>query len=157
MKQYLRGMYTVLFLCLAHVGFAEEAPHKLLVVRPEGSWPPWEIAAGSGEPTGIHIELIQEAARSLNLSVTIKTYPWKRAIKMLKDGYADAITYMSKTDERKQFGYFFDGNVLSVSQIGFFILKKHQDEYLAKRFADTIKIFKTTPRYDELLKKYGVD
>lgn len=35
---------------------------------------------------------------------------------------------MSKTEEREKFGYFFEGNILSISQIGFFILKKNQHE-----------------------------
>ena len=127
-KQSLRRMCVVLILLMAQIGLAEETEQRLLVVRPEGSWPPWEITVEGSEPTGIHIDLVKEVAKSLNLSVIIKTYPWKRAIQMLKDGDADAITYMSKTDEREQFGYFFEGNVLSSSPIGFFILKKNQND-----------------------------
>jgi len=128
MKQYLKKMCVALILLMAQTGLAEEAEQKLLVVRPEGSWPPWEIAVEGSEPTGIHIELVKDVAKSLNLSVIIKSFPWKRAIQMLKDGEADAVTYMSKTEEREQFGYFFAGNMLSNSQIGFFILKKNRND-----------------------------
>ncbi len=127
MKRSIRGLCVVLVVFMAHVGFAAEAPQNLVVVRPESFWPPQEMLI-DGELAGIHIELVREVARSLNLSVTFETYPWKRAIQMLKNGETDAITYMSKTDEREQFGYFFEGNVISKASIGFFILKKHEDE-----------------------------
>lgn len=108
--------------------WAQESPRQILVVRPEGSWPPWEITIDGKEPSGVHIEMIQAVAKNLNISLTIKTYPWKRAIAMLRSGRADAITYMSKTEERAKFGYFIDGNILSVSSIGFFVLKKNSKD-----------------------------
>lgn len=257
LKQFIRVVCAAMCLFAAHTCFAAEFPRDLLIVRPEGSWPPWEMIT-DGELEGIHINLVREAAGKLNIPVTIKTYPWKRAIQMLKQGKADAITYMSRTDEREQFGYFFDGNILSQAPIGLFMLKEYessihfsgnlkslqsytigtclgyayQDEFdkadwltkddgapdekillqkliakrfqiaagyvndvkynarqvgifdqivflrpylsegravylvfskakhheeLARQFADAMKVFKTTPQYDDLLKKYGVD
>ncbi|GAB6098030.1 hypothetical protein JCM14469_42840 [Desulfatiferula olefinivorans] len=128
MSRYWWGIVVVVIAAMAEVVIAADAPTHLLVVRPCGSWPPWEIVSENGDLTGVHIELVTEAARALNLSVTIETYPWKRAIEMLKDGQADAITYMTKTEERKHYGVFVDGNALSASQIGFFVLHRNYDD-----------------------------
>ncbi len=98
---------------------------SLLVVRPDGSWPPWEMVV-NGEPTGVHVEMVQSVSKALGVPVVIESYPWLRAIRMLNDGEADAITYMSRTAERERFGYFIEGNILSSSRIGFFILKSNE-------------------------------
>lgn len=50
-----------------------------------------------GVLTGFHIELVQEAARYIDLDVRFESLPWNRDIEMLKKGDADAITYMAKT------------------------------------------------------------
>jgi polar amino acid transport system substrate-binding protein len=109
--------------CWVQVSFAEHANNTLLVVRPDGSWPPLEMVI-DGKLTGFHIEQVQEAAKLINLSVNFKSLPWNRAIEMLKKGDADAITYMAKTSEREHFGHFIAENVLSKATVGFFILKK---------------------------------
>jgi polar amino acid transport system substrate-binding protein len=114
---------TVLF---ASICFAGEP--GLLVVRPDGSWPPWETVV-NGEPVGIHIDLVRSVSKALGVPVVVKSYPWLRAIRMLKQGEADAITYMSRTAEREQFGYFMEGNVLSSTRIGFFVLKSNEDRF----------------------------
>ncbi|HEX5684207.1 MAG TPA: transporter substrate-binding domain-containing protein [Ideonella sp.] len=98
---------------------------SLLVVRPDGSWPPWETVV-NGEPAGIHVEMVQSVSKALGVPVVIQSYPWLRAIRMLKQGEADAITYMSRTAEREQFGYFMEGNILSSTRIGLFILKSNE-------------------------------
>jgi polar amino acid transport system substrate-binding protein len=135
MKQFITAMCLILTIVTAQVGFATDAPTNLLIVRPDGSWPPWEMVV-DGELAGVHIELVQEIARKLNLSVTIKSYPWNRAIRMLEDGKVDAGTYMSKTKEREQFSYFYEGNILSRSPIGFFTLKKYEN---AVHFSGNLK------------------
>jgi len=45
---------------------------------------------------------------------------------MLKTGRADAITFVSQTDERQHLGYFLHGNILSSPQVGFVTLKKYE-------------------------------
>ncbi len=81
----------------------------------DGFYPPYDMVIDN-TLTGFHIDLINAVADQLQITITFETYPWKRAVEMLKNGKVDAVTYMSKTAEREQFGYFFDGNVLSVGQ-----------------------------------------
>ncbi len=125
--RYLQKLCLILMICLAQTGVAKETPEELLIVRPDGSWPPHEMFVG-GELTGFHIELIQKVADDIPLKVTFESLPWNRAIEMIKKGDADAITYMGKTSEREAFGYFYEGNVLSKATVGFFIEKKYIDD-----------------------------
>ncbi|KJZ13843.1 hypothetical protein TW85_11640 [Marinomonas sp. S3726] len=122
--RYLQRLCLTLSLLLVQSSFAEEALQELLVVRPDGSWPPHEMYV-NGELTGFHIELVQKVASTIPLKLKFESLPWKRAIEMLKKGDADAITYMGKTSEREAFGYFYDGNVISKATVGFFIEKKY--------------------------------
>ncbi len=117
----------LLMFTLMQNSFAGNSTQNLLVVRPDGSWPPQEMMV-NGELTGFHIELVQAAAHLVGLSVTFKSLPWKRAIEMLKKGDADAITYMAKTSERENFGYFYEENILSKATVGFFIRKELEHE-----------------------------
>ena len=96
---------------------------ELLIVHAEGFFPPNEMLI-DGQLQGIHVDLIQAAAKSLQIKVSFRSFPWKRAISMLQLGQADAITYMGKNPEREQFGYFEEGNRLSITQNGFFALKE---------------------------------
>lgn len=125
--RYLQRLCLTLSLLLVQSSFAEETLQELLIVRPDGSWPPHEMLV-KGELTGFHIELVQEVAKSMSIKVKFESLPWKRAIEMLKKGDADAITYMGKTSEREAFGYFYEGNVLSTATAGFFIEKKNLDK-----------------------------
>ncbi len=127
MKKLIYTSFLILFLCMQNVRAANEFSGQLLVVRPDGSWPSLEMAV-DGELKGIHIELIQAVGNILNLSVTFDSYPWKRAVQKFKNGNADAITYMAKTEERKSFAYFMEDNLLSESPVAFFVLKKHKSE-----------------------------
>ncbi len=96
---------------------------QLLVVHADGFFPPNEMVEGE-QVRGVHMDLVQAAAAQLGVSVSFRSYPWKRAIIMLQRGEADAITYMGKTPEREQFGIFVEGNLLSHTKNGFFTLKE---------------------------------
>lgn len=120
-EQMVCGMLA-LVVWVAGPAWAIDPVRPLLIVRSEGFFPPHEMLV-DGKLKGTHVDLIEAAAARLPVQVVIQTYPWLRAIAMLQRGDADAITYMGKTPEREQFGYFEEGNRLSVVQNGFFVLK----------------------------------
>lgn len=101
---------------------------KLIVVRSDASYPPFEIMTEKGELSGVHIEMVQQVAKSLDLDVEFQSLPWKRAQYLIKQGKADAITYMGKSAEREQFALFRQGNILSHTTNALFIRKEDKDQ-----------------------------
>lgn len=126
---FLSSIWAVL-LTFSSISYAEEANRKqeILVVKGDGSWAPLEIYK-NGKFHGFHIDLVRAVAKRLDISVKFKSYPWKRAVDMVKRGKADAVTFMSYTDERAEFGLFYPQNVLSHSHIGLFTLKENAEKY----------------------------
>lgn len=101
---------------------------EIIVARGgDGFYPPCEMVINN-KLTGFHIDLVNAVSQQLNIKVSFETYPWKRAVIMLKNGNIDAVTYMTRTTEREQFGYFLEGNVISMAQDGFFVLKERAHE-----------------------------
>ncbi|MCP4117874.1 MAG: transporter substrate-binding domain-containing protein [Desulfobacteraceae bacterium] len=127
MKRIILGI-LILSAFTASAVFAED-PDNILVVRGDGFYPPYEMETDDSQLTGIHIDMVNAVAEKLNLKIQINSVPWKRAIHMMKKGKADAITYLSKTDTRKEFACFFDGNILSTVTNGFFVLKSREHEF----------------------------
>jgi len=103
---------------LASTGLAKE----LLIVRGDGYYPPFEMMM-EGKPTGFHIDIVTSVAARIGLQAKFMTVPWKRAILLVQNGDADAISYMTKTKERSEFVYFHENNILSHIENSFFTLK----------------------------------
>jgi len=116
MKRTLCAMLLLLF-CSATWAQSQ----KLIVVRSDASYPPYEVMTEKGELSGVHIEMVQQVAKSLDLDVEFQSLPWKRALYLIKQGKADAITYIGKSPEREKFALFRPGNVLSNTTNGLFI------------------------------------
>ncbi|WCE30059.1 substrate-binding periplasmic protein [Vibrio sp. SCSIO 43137] len=126
---FLSSIWAILLL-FCSISYAEEANNKqeILVVKGDGSWAPLEIYK-NGKFHGFHIDLVKAVAKRLDVTVKFKSYPWKRAVEMVRRGKADAITFMSYTDERAEFGLFYPSNILSHSHIGLFTLKENAEKY----------------------------
>lgn len=114
------------FLLIAVIGF-NVVSQNLTAVRVDANYPPYEMVV-DGKLTGLHIDLVNEIARQLNLNITFESLPWARAINMVETGTADVITYIGKTAEREGFLYYNDGNVLSSSNYALMILKSRADD-----------------------------
>ena len=98
---------------------------RLTIVRGDGFWPPYEWTENS-ELKGFHIDLVKAVEEQLKWDIQIESYPWRRAIKMIKDGNVDAITFITRTEERENFLYYLKGNKLHLSKAGLITLKKNQ-------------------------------
>ena len=99
----------------------------LVILRGNEDYPPDEMHVNS-ELTGFHIELIQNAAKLIPLTVKFESVPWKRAIQMLKNGEGDALSYISKNAEREKYAFFLDDNILTESHYHFLINHKRKEE-----------------------------
>ncbi len=109
-------------------------PHHLLaedlvILRGNEDYPPDEMHV-DGKLTGFHIELIENAAKLIPLTVKFESIPWKRAIQMLNDGDGDALTYISKNPEREKHAIFLDANILTESHYHFIINNRRKSDIL---------------------------
>ncbi|EPJ53727.1 MAG: hypothetical protein OFPI_09290 [Osedax symbiont Rs2] len=100
----------------------------LVIVRGNGDYSPHEMIGPDNKLTGVHIDIVLAIAKLQNISVQIKSFPWRRALHLLQVGEADAIIYIGKTTAREQFAIFDEGNVLSTARNGFFVLKEQLAE-----------------------------
>ncbi|MBB5205139.1 polar amino acid transport system substrate-binding protein [Inhella inkyongensis] len=107
------------------VGCAQ-AEAVLKVVRGELDFPPFEMQQ-EGREAGLHIELVEAAAARAGLKVQWQRLPWKRALRELELGQADAATYVSRTPEREAWAIFLDDNRLSSTELRF-VVRREQAE-----------------------------
>ncbi|MDG3085266.1 transporter substrate-binding domain-containing protein [Vibrio hannami] len=128
MKAFSIILFSILISISPLLWAQENVNRDILVVRAHGQWPPYEMEI-EGKHSGLHVDLVTAVAERLNISVRFESYPWKRAIDMLKTGKANAITYMAYTEERNEFGIFVKDNIMSSSHIAFFCLKENADKF----------------------------
>lgn len=89
---------------IAQIGYNTPiiATEKIILVE-EGEWPPYTYES-SGAPTkGVSFELMTEIFHRLNKPFTINLLPMKRCIFELTTGDCDAITMLSRNNEREEF------------------------------------------------------
>ncbi len=65
-------------------------------------YPPYQYEAGS-DADGIVVRILREAFAKMNADISIEVLPWKRSLKMVETGDADAIFTAYKTAERETF------------------------------------------------------
>jgi len=101
---------------------------EIVVVRGDGNYSPYEMQEGN-TLRGFHIELIETVANSLGIAVRFESYPWKRALTMVKQGKADAISFVGKNTDRSQYIFFTPGNELSFAYSGLVVLTSRALEF----------------------------
>ena len=91
---------TVLFLStLLIYSQLEAADYRFVTLE----YPPLEYIGDDGRPKGIAVDIIKEVMNSLGHTVEISVLPWPKALKMVREGEADAIFTIFKTPERETF------------------------------------------------------
>jgi len=65
------------------------------------SWPPYAWVE-DGEPVGISIDILREAARRAGLTATFGHLPWKRCLQLVQEGKFDAVVDAAERDEFTQ-------------------------------------------------------
>ncbi|WP_108651028.1 substrate-binding periplasmic protein [Dongshaea marina] len=117
---YHRVIGCCLFITL--IGFLPrvEAGHYELVTF---EFPPLEYTGKDGKLQGAAVEIITEAFESAGHSVTIRSFPWTRSLRMVKNGEVDAIFTAYKNPEREKF-LDYSQQVLIPQIVGFFARKE---------------------------------
>ncbi len=122
MVSLVRAIALLIFAALQTAGQAL-AQTEIKLVRGDEQYPPFEMLI-DGRLTGLHMELVEAAAKKLGVSVKWESLPWKRALRMVETGQADGVTYITRTPEREAWAVFLPGNVLSSSEVRFIVLKE---------------------------------
>lgn len=119
--------YLVFFVLLSMVSFVSFASQKITIVRGDSNYFPMEFVE-EGKLKGLHIEVIKAVADTLNIEVEFISLPWKRGLHEFEKGNYDAMSYVSKTEERESFALFLEGNIISSSKTYPIILAERKPE-----------------------------
>ncbi len=104
------------------------AAEEITVVHGTGHYPPYEMQV-DGKLTGFHIELIKAVSKRLGLTVHFAAYPWKRALSMVEQGSAHAVSFASVNVKREKYMIFTPGNELSFAYSGLVVLADRKHEF----------------------------
>ncbi|CAH0540225.1 hypothetical protein VMF7928_02684 [Vibrio marisflavi CECT 7928] len=114
------------------------ASTELKVVRGNENYSPYEISGADGELYGLHIDLVKLAAKNAGYDISFNSMPWKRAIRDVQTGAADAIIYISRNPEREKYLYFLDENQISEVRFHFLVNVKDKKEIQFSGDIDTV-------------------
>ncbi len=95
-----KGLIILLTLACAIQITAEEA--KKIIVCGDINYPPYEYINDKGEPEGFTVDLIRIIMKELELPYDLQLDNFKKALQQFKDGDADVITNIVKSEERKK-------------------------------------------------------
>lgn len=93
-----------LFMSLSTPLFAQPAG----IVMATEHWPPFRMndeASPSGF-SGIDIDVMDKLSQVLGVPIEIQRQPWARALEFMRNGQADMITGIARTQEREEFMHF---------------------------------------------------
>ncbi len=124
--------YIIIPLFIFFIGIQNIHAGPLEVLGTE--WPPYNML-NDGEPIGLSTETIISVLKIMGIDFKIKFYPWKRAVKMIVEGEADALFGVSKNSERERFLYFPTTSVHQ-SRYVFFIRKQDQNKLRLSSYED---------------------
>ena len=123
-----RILFFTILVFFPTLGWAETWPEKILVLRDHGNYAPMEYFDDTVR-RGLHIEMVEHAADALSIDVQWQEYPWQRAIKLMQAGKADAITFLTPSQERTPYVTFDHGNILSYSYVSGLVVKSRLNEF----------------------------
>lgn len=67
-------------------------------------WPPFTIVdKSSNQIEGIHVDIVNEVFKRIDLNVEIESIPWKRCLKMVEDGQRDGVFAVSYNKDRARY------------------------------------------------------
>jgi polar amino acid transport system substrate-binding protein len=117
----LRGYILVAALTLSTLTHGET-----LTLGCDENLPPFSFIEG-GQPRGIDVDVANEMARRLHLSLTIGAYPWKRVLGMLKRGAIQSAMSLFDTPERRTYVQYV--GPIHYTELALFVAKDRSFEF----------------------------
>ncbi len=124
MKKIVMILFS-LFIPLA-VYCKAEVSEKELVLGTVDDFPPFAYKV-DGKLTGIDIDVLNEAAKRIGVSIKINAYPWKRVMKFVEKGVIDGGFAAFKTREREEFCLYIE--ILHFEDFYLFVKKGSEFKY----------------------------
>jgi polar amino acid transport system substrate-binding protein len=137
---------TVVMIFLPTIALAET------LVIATSLWPPY-VVEEKGKLTGIDVEVVRELCRRLAIKSDIRVYPWKRALRYMEKGEADALFAPRRTPEREKFMYYpsepihMEKTVLIVPKGSGITITKLDD--LKNRIVGVVRGYSYDPEFDK--------
>ncbi len=122
----IKRIITVVCLVVLSSGLSC-AGSDIVIVRGQ-DFPPYHHLDPDHGESGLVVDIIRSVAGAMDMTVTFEQYPWSRCLEMVKNGRADAMMNLTKTEEREQFLWFSD-NILVHEINRFFKLKDSGIDY----------------------------
>lgn len=94
-------LFSLLLAFVPCITFAEALP-----VVGDDDFPPFSFVDENNEVTGIDIDIINELANRLGLEFSISLVPWKRLLRMTKQGDVFGSFSLFRTPEREAYGLY---------------------------------------------------
>jgi polar amino acid transport system substrate-binding protein len=105
-----KSLFVCLFLLFAAVARAE-TPLQFLADR---DFAPYSMVI-DGEPTGIDVDVFNEAARRAGLAINIQTQPLETVLEKVKDGSCDGALTMFRSPDRERYALFMEATPVHYS------------------------------------------
>lgn len=122
-----KKLFTLLLLTgYAIQGMGQIRPSEIRVARGSEDYPPKEMHV-NGKLIGLHVEVIEAVATKMGYTIVWDSLPWPRAQRCAELGECDAISFISPSPEREQWGLFLANNVLSQVEMRFMVHKDNAD------------------------------
>ena len=125
MYKFFNLLFLISFLFLLNI----QSKEKIVILR-AGDWAPYHFENEEGNLQGFLIDIIREVSEKANIEVEFKNIPsWTRCLMMMQNGEADAFMPLFKSEERENYMYFLDENVLFYEKDVFISLKKAKIDF----------------------------
>lgn len=122
-----KSIFLLFCVIMAFPTLAYSTEKEKMVLVKGFAYPPYHLTTEKGQE-GLFIEIIEAAASMLNMDIAYKLNPWSKCLSMMKRGEADAMMPLFKTEERAEFMYFYDDNILAYENNSFVILKEKEKD-----------------------------
>ena len=77
-----------------------EANEKIIHMRGDSNYPPFEYLNEKGKPAGFNVDIVRAVAQVMNIKIILRLGPWNEVRHDLETGKIDALAGMYKTEER---------------------------------------------------------
>lgn len=119
-------------------------------------WPPYQVVEGN-HVMGFCTGVVEGVLDRMGRSYTIRAYPWKRALKMVRKGVADALFSANFTAGRTAFAYYPDEELLQSPWV-MWVRRKDRLKFtsyddLTDRSVGVVSGYSYTPEFWEIIRK----